>query len=119
MTARGAGRAGAPPGEPPGEPPTGAGGAFAGVRALRNARERLRAAAARLDDVEVPAALGALVRAAWEAGFSRMTTCSMVHAALEEEAPKRGASSSAVRQRTAAWERQARELYDQLSGNSA
>src|SRR4029079_10290148 len=61
-----------------------------GIRALREARDRLCVAAATAVEADVERALDALVAAAWEAGFLRATVYSVAAVVLESELPRRG-----------------------------
>ena len=85
------------------------------IRALREARERLCAAAASADESAMERALDGFVTAAWEAGFLRATADSVVAVVLESELPRRG-SRSRRRALVERWVRRARELYDRRAG---
>ena len=81
--------------------------------ALRDARTRLRTLARVAPHDELESAIATFVVLAWDAGFSRMATCSVVAAALEEGLPRR--RGWPVRVTAASWERHARTLYDAIA----
>ena len=85
------------------------------IRVLREARQRLCAAAASAEESELERALVGFVTAAWEAGFLRATAYSVVAVVLESELPRRG-SRSRRRALVERWVRRARELYDLRAG---
>ena len=84
---------------------------------LRDARARLREVARAVPHDELEAAITTFVELAWDAGFSRMATCSIVAAALEEGLPRRRGQPVSVA--AAAWERRARAIYDAIVRRSA
>ena len=59
------------------------------VRAIRDARAGLRAAAAAGDGARLDAAVASAVHAMWAADFSRTTICSLVGAAVDMGLPHR------------------------------
>jgi hypothetical protein len=97
--------------EYPGLPAIAVGAPQSRIRTLREARDRLCAAASTAVEAEVERALEAFVGAAWEAGFLRATAYSVVAVVLETELPRRG-SRARRRALVDRWVRRARELYD-------
>ena len=68
-------------------------------------------------DADLERAIAGFVELAWDVGFSRVTACSIVAAALEEGLPRRRGRPVSVT--AAAWERRARSIYDAIALRSA